>query len=104
MFVFAVSRKGGLMSQKLAMQVWESDLDPALKPLASLLALFGNDAGDRIFPSVDRLASLQGVTSRSVQRKLSQLRTRQILRQQTPLTGGAGRAVRYKLDSAALPA
>lgn len=86
------------------MQVLNSDLDPALKPLATVLALFGNDAGENIFPSVERLAWLQGVTTRTVQRQLGRLRARRILLEQTPLTGGAGRSVHYTLDAAALPA
>jgi len=88
------------MSGKLAMRVLESDLNARLKPVAVALALFGTDAGDSIFPSVARLAWLLGLSHREVQRKLSRLRQLGVLIPQTPLTGGAGRTVHYKLDLA----
>lgn len=96
------------MSAKLAMRVLESDLSPALKPVAVTLALFGNDAGARIYPSVDRLAHLVGLTRRTVERQLATLRSKGILIAQGPieggrLPGGRGRSVLYQLDVAALP-
>jgi len=99
------------MSAKLAMRVLESGLSPTLKPLLTTMALFGNDAGERIYPSVDRLAHLLGVTSRSVSRQLAELREIKAL---VPvpessmtggrLPGGRGRSVLYRLDIEALPA
>ena len=62
------------MSSRLAMTVLESGLAPALKPAAVVMALFANDDGDRIYPSVERVAHLLGVTRRTAERLISHLR------------------------------
>lgn len=80
------------------MRVYESALDSALKPTAALLALFGTDDGDKIFPSIARLAFLLGVTRRTVDRHLAQLRDLGVL---TAL--GRGRTIIYRLRPEALP-
>jgi hypothetical protein len=90
------------------MRVLESDLPPSLKPVAVTMALFGNDAGDRIYPGVDRVAHLLGVKPRSVRRQLSALRQLGVLMPQSETTGGRleggrGRSVVYHLDADALP-
>jgi|SRR5580765_900283 len=80
------------------MRVYESALDSSLKPTAALLALFGTDDGDKIFPSIARLAFLLGVTRRTVDRHLQQLRDLGVL---TAL--GRGRTIIYRLRPDALP-
>ena len=62
------------MSGKLAQRVLDSGLAPALKPVAVAMALFGNVDGTSIYPSVERVAWGLGVTPRTVQRNLKQLR------------------------------
>jgi hypothetical protein len=97
------------MSAKLARRVLESGLSPALKPLLTAMALFGNEDGERIYPSVDRLAFMLGKTRRSIEKQLSKLRADHVL---VPvdstaggrLPGGRGRSVMYFLDVNALPA
>jgi hypothetical protein len=85
------------------MRVLESALKPALKPVAVVAALFGDENGERIFPSVGRLAWLIGITPRSTQRQLAELRRMRILVAQSPCVGGVGRTVEYHLNVAALP-
>jgi hypothetical protein len=96
------------VSGKLAMRVFESGLAPELKPTAVVMALFANDRGERIYPSVDRVSHLLGQTRRAVERKLAELRRLGILLPQAETTGGRlpggrGRSVMYHLDAAALP-
>jgi len=86
------------MSAKLSMRVFESALDSALKPTAALLALFGTDDGDKIFPSIARLSFLLGVSRRTVERRLAELREIGVL---TAL--GRGRTILYRLHAEALP-
>ena len=82
----------------LAMRVLESALSPSLKFTATVLALHANDAGYRIWPSVDRLAWLMGVSTRKVQRELAGLRAEGVIIPLTPLQRGRGRTVRYQLQ------
>jgi hypothetical protein len=96
------------MAGKLAMRVFESGLSPTLKPTAATMALFGNDAGERIYPSVDRLAYLMGLTRRTVERQLSELRAIGVLVPESSISGGRlpggrGRSVLYRLNVEALP-
>ena len=85
------------------MRVLESALPATLKPTAAALALFADETGHRIFPSVALLAWLLGLSTRVVQRQLSRLRGLGVLDAQTALTGGRGHAVRYRMDVEALP-
>src|SRR4051812_9533586 len=90
------------------MKVLESHLDPSLKPPAVVMALFANDDGTRIFPGVDRVAHLLGLTRRAVERQLAALRRQRILVPEAKTTGGRlpggrGRSVLYRLDVDALP-
>jgi hypothetical protein len=96
------------MSARLAMRVLESAIPKPLKPTAVVMALFGNDAGERIYPGVDRVAFLLGDSRRNVERNISRLRAMGVLEAQTPLQGGRlpggrGRSVLYRLNVAALP-
>ena len=96
------------MSAKLAMRVLDSALDASLKPAAVVMALFGNDQGEKIFPSVDRVAFLLGVTRRSAERSLARLRELGVLLQCSGFKGGRrpggfGQTVLYRLNVDALP-
>ena len=84
------------------MAVLQSDLPAHLKPTASTLALFANDAGDNIYPSVARLAWLVGKTPRRITADLSALCKVGVLVALTPRSGG-GRSTQYHLDVDALP-
>jgi biotin operon repressor len=96
------------MSSKLAMRVLESDLSADLRLVTTVLALFGNDAGERIYPSVARVAHLAGKSRRAVEKQMARLRSMGVL---VPITGehggrlpgGRGRSVLYSLDVEALP-
>src|SRR5688572_7160064 len=87
------------MSWKLAMAVFESALPPRLKPTAALLALFADDTGHRIYPSVGRLAWLIGKSERAISSDLSELVSRGVLVALTPRTGGRRRTTEYKLQT-----
>lgn len=95
------------MSARLAMKVWESGLRPHLKSVAGVLALFANDQGERIYPSVSRLAWLLGKTPRRVSADLTALIDLGVLIPVTPRTGGVGKrggkSTHYEMDVTALP-
>jgi hypothetical protein len=76
------------MSGLLAGKVWQSALDPRLKPLAAALADIANDNGTSIFPSIAYIAWLLGDDiepsdkprmERTVQRGIKDLRELGIL-------------------------
>lgn len=91
------------MSSKLAMRVLESDLPRHLKATATTLALFANDEGLRIYPSVARVAWLVGKSASRVTDDLSALCRLGVLVPLTARAGGRGRATEYHLDVSALP-
>lgn len=94
------------MSARLAMRVWESDLPPHLKATAGVLALFANDDGERIYPSIPRVAWLLGKSARRTTADVTCLCNLGVLIPVTPRTGGGGRRGRtthYELDISALP-
>lgn len=84
------------MSAKLTMLIWESSLAPHVKPLASMLALFAQDDGTSIYPSIGRLARLLGHSRRTVQRQLGELLAAEVLALVTPRTGGRQRTTEYR--------
>ncbi len=96
------------MSAKLAMKVLASGLPAALKPTCVVMALFADQDGCNIYPSVGRVAYLLGVERRTAERNLQRLRALKIL---VPLSvdeggripGGRGRSVVYAISSIALP-
>jgi hypothetical protein len=90
------------VSGKLAMSVFNSRLPAPLKRLAALLALWGSDDGDRIFPSVGTLARQLGCDPRTVKRQRAALITLGVLQPVTPRTGGRAKTTRYQLDLAPL--
>ena len=86
------------------MTILESDLPAALKPTAVALALFADERGERVFPSVGRLAWLRGLSERAIQKHVSALRELGVLVPVTRGTGGRGRTTCYRVDVSALPA
>jgi hypothetical protein len=98
----------------LAGKVWQSALEPHLKPLAAALADIANDDGTSIYPSVAYMAWLMGRSERSVRDTLRELRgmeppvlipvsgTRVVEGHIVPI-GGSGRTTEYFLDESALP-
>lgn len=86
------------------MAVWDSGLKASLKPTALALARFADDDGGNIFPSLDRIAWLNGKTNRQVRRDIVELLSMRVLTATTSRAGGRHRTTRYRLDAAALPA
>ena len=72
----------------MAMRVLESDLQPHLKMTAAVLALFGSDSGEKIYPSVSRLAWLLSKTPRRVTADLTALIEAKVLIPVTDRNGG----------------
>lgn len=68
------------MSGLLAGKVWHSGLPAVLKPLAACLADEGNNQGLNIYPSINYLAWKLGISPRSVQRRMAELRQLAIIR------------------------
>ncbi len=90
------------MSGLLAGKVWQSALDPELKPLAAALADIARNDGSKIYPSVAYVCWLLGRSERGVQAGLAKLREAQIIsivRQ----GGGRGNATEYCMNVEALP-
>lgn len=90
------------MSGYLAGKVWQSALDPELKPLAAALADIARNDGSKIYPSVAFVAWLLGRSTRSVQSGLSQLRDMEIITTVKP-GGGRGNSTEYQMDEGKLP-
>src|SRR3989304_4649412 len=67
------------MSIKLMSQVWEKELSHAEQSILLALADWADDNGERIFPSIARVAWKTGYEERQVQRIIKNLRAQQIL-------------------------
>lgn len=67
------------MSGYLAGRVWQSGLEPHLKPLAAALADIANDNGDNVYPSIPYVCWLMGLGERTVRRHLAELRALVVL-------------------------
>jgi hypothetical protein len=91
----------------LAGKVWQSALDPELKPLAAALADIANDDGTSIYPSVGYMCWLLGRSERAVQVQLGKLRELGVLIKVRMGGGrvreGWGRATEYRLIESSLP-
>ena len=98
-----VADEGCVISARLAMRIFESDLPPHLKQTAAVLALFASEDGRKIFPAVPRIAYLVGKSARQVRADVSELCDRGVLVPVTPRTGGFGRTTHYVLIEDALP-
>ena len=61
------------MSIKIINSVWDSDLKPNLKAVATAYADFADDDGKNIYPSVERMAYKTNYTPRQIQRLTKQL-------------------------------
>jgi len=89
------------MSGPLVTAVFDSSLPAWLKPYAAACASFATDSGDRVYPSIRRIARMVGKSERSAQRAMHQLRALGVLVQvEGP---GHHRAPRYVLRAIALP-
>ena len=91
------------MSGLLAGKVWQSALEPHLKPLAAALADIANDDGTKIYPSVAYMAWLLGRSPRQIQAGLSELRNLKVLKVVTSTSGGRGHTTEYRLIETKLP-
>ena len=96
------------MSAKVAKRVLDSDLPPHLKFPAVVLALYGDEDGASIFPSVERVAYDLSLNPRTVRRALSELRRLGLLVPHAEprggrRVGGGPRTTVYRLDQDALP-
>jgi hypothetical protein len=74
------------MSGRYVSRVLESALAPDLKFTAAVLASFADDNGYRIWPAVGEVAYLRGVSERSIQFHLKELRHMAILETVKPAT------------------
>ena len=91
------------MSIKIMSAVWDSGLDKNLKAVALAYADFANDNGDRIYPSIDRVAWKTGYNRRSVQRITKALCDLGVLRMIKETSGRPGETNRYKFIVENLP-
>jgi len=87
----------------LAGKIWQSDLDPELKPLAAALADVANDDGTSIYPSVGYMGWLLSRSERTVQTGLKALRAAGVLRVVKEGGQGAGNTTEYRLVEEMLP-
>jgi hypothetical protein len=89
------------MSGPLVSRVLESDLAPDLKFTAVVLASFADDQGYRIYPTIDLVAHLRGISGRQVQQHTKELRRMEILDIVQPAT--QWRPTHYRLQREKLP-
>lgn len=91
------------MSKSLESQVWQSALDPELKPVAAVMADMGNNDGLGIYPSIEYIAWLLSRSERSIQTAIKKLVKLGVLDRVAFAKGGRGLTPRYKLDASKLP-
>jgi hypothetical protein len=91
------------VSKQLESQVWLSDLDGDLKPLAAVLADIANDSGNRIYPSVAYMAWKLSRSERCVQDRLSKLKEIGVVSVVKNASGGRGIFTHYRLHADKLP-
>ena len=89
--------------------VYESNLDPSLRPVALAFAWFAErqrrEIGGNVWPSLSTIAGMVGTEKRAVRRAVSQLRTLGVLALedvQHGLRGGRGTSTRYRFDLSVL--
>lgn len=86
------------MSVKQMGQVWDLDLPPLRKLVLLALADHADHDGERIYPSVGRIAYKTGLSHRQVQYELKALRDNDNLIVLVRKGGGRGNPSEYKLD------
>jgi hypothetical protein len=91
------------MSGLLAGKVWRSGLAAVLKPLAACLADEGNNQGHNIYPSIGYLAWKLGISSRSVQRRMTELRKLGVICEVSKKRFGRISVPNYFFDVSKLP-
>jgi hypothetical protein len=91
------------MSGLLAGKVWHSGLTAVLKPLAACLADEANNQGQNIFPSIGYLAWKLGISPRSVQRRMAELRQLNVICEVSKKQFGRIFVPNYRLDVSKLP-
>jgi len=91
------------MSGFLAGKIWQSNLDPEVKPLAAALADIANDDGTSIYPSIAYMAWLLGRSESTVQRGLKDLRAAGVLKVVAEGGRGPGTTTEYKLMEERFP-
>jgi biotin operon repressor len=91
------------MSGLLAGKVWHSRLPAVLKPLAACLADEGNNQGKNIFPSIGYLAWKLGISPRSVQRRMAELRQLGVICEVSKKRFGRISIPNYYFDVSKLP-
>ena len=87
----------------LQRRILESGLPTSVKVTCLVMALFGTREGDRIYPSVGRVAGLLGLGRSTVAGHLATLRELGVLVPTSATTGGRGRSVHYRIHDGALP-
>lgn len=91
------------MSGYLAGKVWQSGLEPELKPLAACLADVANDDGTSIWPSVAYMAWLMGRSERQIQTCMQKLREAGVLVVVSGGKGGRSKSTEYRMIEESLP-
>jgi hypothetical protein len=91
------------VSSVLCESVWRSGLPKGLKMLALALAHFGDQNGDRIFPSVATLSKRTRMSERNVKRSLKALKNMTVIVPVGPLKRGRGKTLEYKFFPENLP-
>jgi biotin operon repressor len=91
------------MSGLVAGKVWRSGLPAVLKPLAACLADEGNNQGQNIYPSISYLAWKLGISSRSVQRRMAELRQLGVICEVSKKRFGRISIPNYYFDVSKLP-
>jgi len=93
------------MSGLLVSRVLESALPPWLRPFATVLASFADDDGQKIFPSVKRVARMAGRSERQAARALRTLRAYGVIEPVgfAPRRSNARAVVQYRFHVGALP-
>lgn len=91
------------MSADLMREVFQLDLPSTEKHVATILAWFGNDDGGDIFPSVETVKGMTGLSKRTVQRTLRCLERKGLLVPVKGNKGGRNRTTEYQMRTYALP-
>ena len=91
-------------------EIYTSNLDASLRPVALALAWFANSKGGSVRPALSKIRRMTCLGERTVQRRVWDLRELGVLELEDPehgLKGGHGRVTRYRFNLerlAALPA